>query len=517
MYCPKNYFSSLVLILLIPILFILHLKIGKWQEPEKLINFDTKSYYSYFPAAIIEGDLRLDFLDESDYPYRSFYYANTRTADGDRIILTSCGMAIMYSPFSFIAYIITSFTSFEQSGFSIPYAIALVYSNMFYLLLGLFFLRKLLLRYFNDYVVGLSISGIFFGTNMLYYSVVEMTMPHVYVFSLSAIFLYFVDLYYSKPKYWISIIIGVISGLIVLIRPNNIVILILLIFWGVFSLNDFYLRIRFVLKHWIKYLLMAIFFIFIWTPQFYYWYLITGKVFYFSYSVKGGGFYFENPQILNQLFSYRSGVLMYSPLILFGYIGLVMINKKVRISRPSLILYLLFSYYIISSWWSWWNGGSFGIRSYIDSYIAVVIGFAVFLDWVLRFNLKVKIPILFIFIFLTLYGSFRTWQYNKGIIHYDTNTKNMYFKSLFATKHVSGFWEDVSQHRPDYFLGRCGLNASELIEYDSSTRENQLINEIRRIKKDKALLNQCFEEAKIKRQNPYKYIRKVAEKNIDIK
>jgi hypothetical protein len=510
----KRNFSFLLIVLLIPFFFMVHLKMGKWEEPRKLINFDTKSYYAYFPAVFIEKDHKMDFLNDESHPNKFFYYGNTRTETGNRIIVTSCGMAMLYSPFALIAHYLTAFTTYKQNGFSIPYALALVYSNMFYLIAGLFFLRKLLLRFFNDWIVGLSILAILFGTNLIYYATYEMTMPHAYIFSLSAIYLYYVDSWYEKPNYWKSILIGLISGLIVLVRPNNILILILLLFWGVNSFKDFSVRFKYGFKMWRHIIVMVFAFIFIWTPQLIYWYSITGKVFYFSYSVIGGSFYFNNPQIFNQLFSYRSGILLYSPIIVFGYVGLFLFKHSKTISLISVLIYTAFTYYILACWWSWWNGGSFGIRSFIDSYLAIVFGFAVFMQFVSNQKKYLSYPILFLFLLLIPYGSFRAWQYTKGIIHYDTNTKEMYFKSLFSLKRVNGYWDITKVYRPDYFLGKCGINAYQGIEYDNSTRQNRLINEIRRIQNDVTLYNKYLSEAQSKKMNVYKHIRRIAEEKI---
>jgi hypothetical protein len=487
---------------------------AKWNQPEKLIRSDIKTYYAYFPAYFIEKDIRLNFLDDKNYEHKTFFHRDDKTKDGNRIIITSNGMTILYSPFVLIAHYLTQFTSYKQSGFSEPYAIALVFSSMFYLILGLIFLRKILLKYFKDWVTALSIIGVFFGTNLLFYSIEEMLLPHAYIFSLSAVFIYFVDSWYDKPRYWKSIIIGLISGIIVLVRPNNITILMLLVLWGIQSLSDFTFRINFGVKKWKHFLIMAIFFIIIWIPQFYYWYTITDKIFYFSYNIIGGVFYFNNPQILNQLISFRSGALMYSPVLIFGYLGLFLPRKNKFSNKIALIIYLLINYYILSSWWSWWNGGSFGIRSFIDSYLAIVFGFAVFMQFVSKQKKYLSYPTLFLFLLLITYGSFRAWQYTKGIIHYDTNTKEMFLAALFSNKPIPGHWNYVSMYRPDYFLGRCGLNAYKNLEYDNSTRQNRLINEIRRIKDDNLKYKQIIEEAKEQNRNVYKYIREIAEENI---
>jgi hypothetical protein len=288
----------------------------------------------------------------------------------------------------------------------------------------------------------------------------------------------------------------------------------LLVLWGIQSLSDFTFRINFGVKKWKHFLIMAIFFIIIWIPQFYYWYTITDKIFYFSYNIIGGVFYFNNPQILNQLISFRSGALMYSPVLIFGYLGLFLPRKNKFSNKIALIIYLLINYYILSSWWSWWNGGSFGIRSFIDSYLAIVFGFAVFMQFVSNQKKYLSYPILFLFLLLIPYGSFRAWQYTKGIIHYDTNTKEMYFKSLFSLKRVNGYWDITKVYRPDYFLGKCGINAYQGIEYDNSTRQNRLINEIRRIQNNVTLYNKYLSEAQSKKMNVYKHIRRIAEEKI---
>jgi hypothetical protein len=69
-----------------------HMKNAKWNQPEKLIRSDIKTYYAYFPAYFIEKDIRLNFLDDKNYEHKTFFHRDDKTKDGNRIIITSNGM-----------------------------------------------------------------------------------------------------------------------------------------------------------------------------------------------------------------------------------------------------------------------------------------------------------------------------------------------------------------------------------------------------------------------------------------
>ena len=75
--------------------------------------------------------------------------------------------------------------------FHIPqdWAFAPVYHRMtdvaavFYLILGLWFLRRFLLNYFGERTSFFTALFIFTGTNLFYYTMMDPVMPHVYSFS----------------------------------------------------------------------------------------------------------------------------------------------------------------------------------------------------------------------------------------------------------------------------------------------------------------------------------------------
>jgi len=115
----------------------------------------------------------------------------------------------------------------------------------------------------------------------------------------------------------------------------------------------------------------------------------------------------------------------------------------------------LLSIFIISSWWDWWYGGSFGLRPLIDSYGIFAIGLATFLTWVLNAP-RIKMIILLSLVFIT--AALSTWHYKRyyrGSIHWVAMTKEAYFDSFWRTYPSATFYGKLRQ--PDYKLAKKGI------------------------------------------------------------
>ncbi|MBK6283997.1 MAG: hypothetical protein IPF54_16285 [Draconibacterium sp.] len=90
--------------------------------------------------------------------------------DGNKVIKTSMGMSILYSPFFFISHGIAKITGERANGYTWIYKAGLLLSAVVYLLIGLLFLRRILISYFTDQITTLTIITIVLGTNLLNYS-----------------------------------------------------------------------------------------------------------------------------------------------------------------------------------------------------------------------------------------------------------------------------------------------------------------------------------------------------------
>ena len=112
-----------------------------------VIKWDVISYYGYLPATFIYGDVKLGFVYDREFVNdNKFWFSNLE--NGNRLIQTSMGLSILYSPFFFTAHLLAPIFGEVRDGFSAIYQFFLVLSALFYVMIGLIFLRRILLKYF---------------------------------------------------------------------------------------------------------------------------------------------------------------------------------------------------------------------------------------------------------------------------------------------------------------------------------------------------------------------------------
>lgn len=413
--------------------------IKRWKEAN-VIDWDITSYYGYLPALFIHNDITLDFTKgkEEEYANKHQYWPE-KAPNGGKVIKMTMGMAMLYSPFFFIAHTVAKLKGYETDGFSEPYEKYIHLSCLFYLFIGLWFLRKTLLIYFNDLIVALVLLFVVLGTNLFYYSTTEAAMSHAYNFSLISLFVYLSIKWHNEQKIITSVIIGFIGGLIILIRPVNILVFIFPFLYQVKNIKDIKSKLLFFYSKKLYLVIIVSCAFVIVLPQLIYWKYVTGNYFFYSYMDER--FYFNNPHILEGLFSYRKGWLLYTPVMIFACVGLYVLYKNHRQVFLAISIFFLLNTYVVFSWWSWWYGGSFGLRAMIDCYPLLAIAMAAFFQHLFsRKKLVFGFFVLAGFALLSL-NMFQTKQYRNGIIHWEGMTKEAYWQS-FGKLHVTdtNYW-----------------------------------------------------------------------------
>jgi len=98
-----------------------------------------------------------------------------------------------------------------------------------------------------------------------------------------------------------------------------------------------------------------------------------------------------------------------------------------------IITFFVFNVYMISSWGTWWQGGSFGSRYFVESYAVLAIPFGYFIVEMERRRIFYRIFLMLagLFLFLNL---FQTWQFNNWIFDGYSMTKTYYWKVFLKTK-----------------------------------------------------------------------------------
>ncbi|MBK5285774.1 MAG: hypothetical protein JJE25_10265, partial [Bacteroidia bacterium] len=207
----NSFFSKTALFICTVTLAWSSLNMKKWTDPAKLISNDIISYYGYLPATFIYHDLTLKFMDHPPSDYRGRFWPGT-APNGGKVIKFSMGLSILYLPFFTLGHLAAGIIGETQDGYSPSYCFFLILGTVFYVVLGLLLLRKILLRYFGDEAVALTILSVFLGTNLLNYSTDDALMSHAYLFMLNIVLLYLVMKWHTIPSWENSVYLGLIAG-----------------------------------------------------------------------------------------------------------------------------------------------------------------------------------------------------------------------------------------------------------------------------------------------------------------
>lgn len=442
--------STYSIILCVFVVSILIFTSKVWRQEKQVIYWDVISYYAYLPATFIFDDIRL----EKKETFSKGIFWPEKSPNGGNVIKTSMGMSFLYAPSFFIGHLCAKLFGYPAYGYSEPYKIALLIGAVFYLIIGLIFLRKILKSFFSDGVTAITIMALALGTNLTFYASREATMTHLYSFTLFCIFIWGTIQWYKSPKLKSMMLLGALSGLISLIRPTNILILVFFFLYDVSSWKTLTQKYQFFLKHFHWLLLMFLSFLLIWIPQFIYWKITTGSFLYYSYANES--FFFNNPQILNGLFSYRKGWFVYTPMMLFAVIGIPFLIKHMKKMSWAVTAFIVLNIYVVFSWWCWWYGGGYGQRAMIDSYVILAFPLATLLALAQQTG-KFVFRTVYVFVFiLIVHNQFQLEQYKFGSIHYDSMTKEAYWHSFSRLHPSPDFWPLLKT--PDYEKAIKGEN-----------------------------------------------------------
>jgi len=399
----------------------------KWGDKDRknVVVSDGKGYYAYLPAALIYHNLNLGFFDsiEGKYFDENTRYEYRSGAYGKTIDKYFAGVAVMQLPFFLAGHAITLMSNEAPDGYSKWYIICTCLGALFWLGVGLYYLRKLLrLHGASDGLSAFVLYTIFFGTNLYHYSVIEPCMSHLYSFSLVSMFLYFGKVWIDGGQKKYGFIAALLFGMIFLVRPVNV----LAGLWLIYEARGMQVlkarKLEFLRKPTLT-LLVLILMILPFTVQLAIWKIQTGHWFVNSYGDEA--FHFLQPHVIDFLFSYKKGLFVYLPLTLIALLGIIPLWKSDRKRSVIAMLFFALIIYILSSWWQWYYGGSFGTRVVIEFLPMLSILLLVFLRSL--HTTQSKIAAYTCIIALTLFCQFQTIQYRYMLIHWSEMTYEKYW------------------------------------------------------------------------------------------
>lgn len=432
----------------------------KWQHKatEATISWDVSGYYLYLPATFIYHDVKeLKFFSairEKYHPSAGFDQAFLNR-NGAYVMKYSLGQSIMYSPFFFVAHAIALSSDYEADGFSLPYQFMISFGSLLVAFLGLFFFRKILLEYFSDGVSAVVIFILVFGTNYLDYTAINGALTHNYLFTIYCLLIWQTISFYKKATLQKALFIGFLVGLAALTRPVEVISGLIPVLWGIKNplLASIKERFVFLKNNFSKLLAAGIICGLMGSLQLFYWKYSGGE--WIIYSYQDQGFSWLDPHLMEGFFSYKSGWLVYTPIMAFALIGFIPLGfKKMPMFYASLIFSLLFIY-ITFAWDIWWYGGSLGQRAMVQAYAVLAFPLAAFISS-LKNKKVLKYVIGFVAALFIYFNLWLTYQaHDSGMFRSEQMTKAYFWK-------IAGKWE-----MPEY--------AMKLLDTDeefTGTREN---------------------------------------------
>ena len=399
---------------------------NNWKN---IILSDGKGYYAYLPAVFIYHDLHLNFFDsiEKTYYYKNTYY-DYRASDAAGHVVDKyySGTAVLMLPFFLQAHALTKATNGAADGYSRLYPIFINGAAIFYLLAGLFFLKRLLsLHTENKTIVSFVLVAFVFGTNLFYYAIVEPAMSHVYSFFCVTALLFYFKNYSLSHRNSSLYLFTLFWGLIILIRPVNEIILLALPFLCK-DLREFQQTIKLIFKNIFLVTKCLLIFLVVISIQFIIYKIETGHFFVDTYSQEH--FNWLHPEFVNILFSYKKGLFIYTPLVFLSCAGLIILFKQNRYQFFTFLGFFILLTYLLSAWWCWYYGGSFGLRAYIEFYALFAILLTVTLNTI-RSNAVKKI-IYGLVIATILLCIIQTYQFRYYQIHWSEMTREKYWDAF---------------------------------------------------------------------------------------
>lgn len=343
------------------------------------IRSDGFSYHVYLPAWFIFHDPTLEALARDccggSFPQFSglFRWAET----GSWMNPHPMGVAILAAPFFLAAHVLTLWSNLSPDGFSLYYQLLTAASGVFYLALGISFLRRVIARRFAAGVTLATLVTLTWGTNLFHYGTYDSFFSHVFSFCLLSALLWVTPQWLEEPNLRSSFILGVVAALIFLVRHANALFLILPALYGLTDVPSCRARLSFLRVRWKAVLVACGIATLLVLPQLAFYRHASGHWLVNPYGALGS-FHFGAPRILDVLASPEKGLFFWSPVLLLGLIGFLRLPAFMpEVVLPSAII-LSGELYLISSWSDWQLGGSYGHRGFTDVLPLFALGLAAF-------------------------------------------------------------------------------------------------------------------------------------------
>lgn len=387
---------------------------------------DALGYYSYLPAFFIHHNLThiqdTKEIESISAEVRgqidswSMHYPINQK--GNTIIQYTYGLSLTNLPFFGLGSMASKLTGQAMDGYNKYFESAIRLSSLFYGLGSLWLLYLLISRWsFQKELSIFVINLLLWGTNLFWFTFIQPGLSHVNILFLVILLIYLSDTYWQQPKKTSLIFISLVLGLITVIRPTDLIFILIPIFYGVSNKAQLKDRLSYLKTNFLTILgLGSIFFFLPIIPQLIYWKTMTGQFLFDSYV--GQNFNWLKPKVYLGLLGPCNGWLTYTPLGAVALVAVYMPKLKTKTQLLSQILLPIYIY-IIYSWWCYNYINGFGSRPMIHVYGLLAISLIAFLSELKGIKQNIAIGLCILLGFVNLNYSYK--ELRDFLISEDTN------------------------------------------------------------------------------------------------
>lgn len=396
-------------------------EIGGGKKELIITQWDAFGYYLYLPATLIYHDYKkLDWISTVDKQYNVSGGGSMpviRLDNGNKVSKYFCGVAVVQAPLFALAHVIAKTCGCPADGFSPIYQHALAFGAILYCLLALLLLRRILLRYFTDRVVAITLLLLCLATNFIQYESVDNGLSHCWIFPLYVLLLYVTIRWHERPKVFWALLAGYIIGLATICRPTEAIALFLPFLWNLHTKEASRAKWAMVKAHK-QHIIYAVLGGFVGIlPQLLYWKAVTGS---FVYDV-GSKWVFLNPW-WRVLIGWEKGWMIYTPATILFVAGLFFMKRFPF--RKAVLTFCLLNIWIVISWDEWQYGASYAGRALMQSYPVFALPLGAIVSRIDAHKWRYTFWI--VSAYLIGVNLFQTVQYNSTILHFNDMNRRYY-------------------------------------------------------------------------------------------
>lgn len=338
---------------------------------------DGVRYYSYLRSMAIDGDLNFEnefrhYIADCEPLLRE----QRRDPETGRIPnAVPCGSAMMWAPWFTVAHLGVKIAGGKADGYGAPYAWAIGLATLFHALLGLLLLRATLRRWFASGPALAALLGVWLASPLVFYMFAHPSMSHGNSFFCVCLLLFLCSRREASTSLAIWAAIGIVAGMTLLVRFNNLL-------WIILPAVEW---MRLLWSHRCSPgraiglgALCAVCAIVVFSPQLFAWKAMHGS--FFSgprdYKLSTWLTVTSSPHFFDALISGWRGLFFWTPIALVGVAGWIAPSRvplRLRVVAPVILFALA---WLIGGWGVWWAGASFGPRFFINCLPLLALGVA---------------------------------------------------------------------------------------------------------------------------------------------